>query len=278
MITRVRHMKEYRNINRLQSNQFVGENHIRVRQQFTVNYPQHWHNYFEVELVLSGSAKHTYNGKEYTIQKADAYLLTPVDFHGMESPDRVELLNISFDDVCVPSGMLSLLSAPETERLYKLDEAEFERFYMGAQLLQYECQTGGPCANQLLEYLLSSLLRRKSANRDQIVDSEQLEGIKKAISYVELHFREHISLAQLAAISGYNPSYFSELFRKVTGQTYKERLQQLRISYAKMLLANGISVSDACFASGFGSLSNFSASFRKHCGQSPNNYRRTSGL
>lgn len=267
-------MKEYTTISRLLSDQFVGKQHVSVQRHSTKHYPQHWHNYFEIELVLSGYATHIYNGCEYSIEKGDLYLLTPVDFHGMDAKETVELINISFDDAYLPPSMLSWLSAPDIRKLYRLTIEEFERFYMATQLLEYECSCGGNCTMQLLEYLLSCFTRLNPESPEQNVEITHLQGIKKAISYIEMHFREPVTLGQLAALSGYNQSYFSELFRKVTGQTYKERLRELRISYAKMLLANGLPVSETCFASGFGSLSNFTAAFREKCGMSPKDYRK----
>ena len=263
-------MHVYETINRLQADQWIGRRHICVERHFTQGYPQHWHNYFELELILSGSGFHVYNGTECSVSKGDAYLLTPVDFHGIEG--NVELLNISFDEVLLPEEMLSFLADPKAEKMCRFSQEEFQRFCEGARLLEYESLSDGPCAPQLLEYLLSCFVR-KTDHRAERLPKVQLQGIQKAISHIELHFREQVTLAQLAALSGYNPSYFSELFRKVTGQTYKERIRDLRINYAKMLLANGLTVSEACFASGFGSLSNFTSSFREKCGMSPRDFR-----
>lgn len=264
-------MNTYKTINRLQSSQYIGRKHIAVKQHRRESYPQHWHNYFEIELVLSGSGVQTYNGTEYPIAQGDVYLLTPVDFHGIEGD--VELLNISFDEVCVAPHMLPFLSDPKSYKITKFSSEEAERFCQAAELLRHECQTNGPCMVQLLEYLLSCFVRRTHKQTDPL-PKEQLRGIQKAISYIELHFREQVSLKQLSSISGYNASYFSELFHRVTGQTYKERIRQLRISYAKMLLTNGCSVSETCFASGFGSLSNFTATFRAQCGIAPKDYQK----
>jgi len=76
-------------------------------------------------------------------------------------------------------------------------------------------------------------------------------------------------------MSGYHPTYFSKMFYRVTGENYIERLISLRINYAKMLLKKDVSVSEACFASGFGSLSNFVAVFKKRCKMSPSAYRNS---
>ena len=102
---------------------------------------------------------------------------------------------------------------------------------------------------------------------------ENLPGIQRAILYLEMHFKENITLPMLAQEAGFNATYFSELFRKTTGQSYKQRLTELRVRYAKMLLKNGVSVSSACFESGFGSLSNFNAVFKQVYGITPRQYQ-----
>ena len=83
-----------------------------------------------------------------------------------------------------------------------------------------------------------------------------------------------ITLEDISAAAGYHPTYFSELFAKITGETYSNMLTNLRIGHAKSMLANGFSVSDACFLSGFGSLSNFLEIFKKKCKMSPREYKK----
>lgn len=245
-----------------------------LKKSFPHYYPLHWHNYFEIEVITKGIGKHIYNGAEYEISERDVYLLTPIDFHEMAAADSLELINISFDAVYLPESMFDFLSSPNIVKRFRLGQGEYERFIMAAKLLAYECETQGACISQLLEYLLNFFLRHEPHQTQKFFNNEHLSGIKKAISYIEMHFREKISLNQIADLSGYNPTYFSELFRKVTGETYIERLKTLRINYARMLLANGLSVSDACFASGFGSLSNFLTAFKEKCGMPPGEYRK----
>ena len=91
---------------------------------------------------------------------------------------------------------------------------------------------------------------------------------------MEMHFAEKITLDDVAAEAGYHPTYFSELFKKVTGETYIDMLTRLRLGHAKSMLANGFSVSDACFGSGFGSLSNFLELFKRNCKITPSEYRK----
>ena len=94
------------------------------------------------------------------------------------------------------------------------------------------------------------------------------------ISFIEAHYAEKITLDDVAAAAGYHPTYFSELFARVTGETYIDMLTRLRLGHAKSMLANDFTVSEACFRSGFGSLSNFLETFKKNCGTTPSTYRK----
>ena len=98
--------------------------------------------------------------------------------------------------------------------------------------------------------------------------------MEKACHYLQTHFREAPTLSDIAAHVGFHPAYFSEQFKKHTGVRYVDRLNELRIGYAKHLLSQRLSVSEACFGAGFGSLSNFQHCFKQLTGLSPREYRQ----
>ena len=58
----------------------------KIRKKILKDYDIHWHDYFEIEMVVEGSADHILNGKTYSLSKGDIYLLTPVDFHEKPRP------------------------------------------------------------------------------------------------------------------------------------------------------------------------------------------------
>ena len=264
-------MRTQSNLLRLTADHNIGSGHVLVNKHCFSAYPLHWHDYFEIEIITEGSGTHIFNGEHHPITKGVAYLLTPVDFHEISTDSVVELINISFDETLLSENMRSALYRANFSKLRKLDDTDYGCFVSAAQLLAHECDAAGPCICQLLEYLLSRFLT--GSNDGPAGTQLHRAGMSAAMAYIELHFREKITLQKLAAIAGYNPTYFSERFRNLTGETYMERLTTLRINYAKALLANGLSVTDACFASGFGSLSNFLAIFKKHCSVTPSAYR-----
>jgi len=267
----VMYMYQVKKTERLRANVNIGNKHIDAKFKFSSSYPLHWHNYFEIELILNGKAKSVYNGIEKDISRADLYLLTPVDFHSIECDEPVELINISFDESCISENKRLFLSVSENPKMKKLNDEEFLRFKTAAKLLEQECENCGNGSNILLQYLLMFF----SGNEPYLSENkEHLTGIRKAIEFLELHFREKITLEQIALLSGYNTTYFSELFKRVTGETFIDRLKFLRVNYAKLLLSGGFSVTETCYASGFGSLSNFQAVFKEKCGVSPGEYKR----
>jgi len=146
---------------------------------------------------------------------------------------------------------------------------------MLAKLLSNECHRSDiGCERELCESLLTVILRESKKKR---LPAQELTGIKRAILYMSMHFRENLTLSQVANQAGFHPYYFSELFKKITGENFSKRLNDLRIGYAKELLASGFTVSEACFGAGFGSLSNFLTVFKKSMGITPIDFKKAHG-
>lgn len=238
-------------------------------------HPQHWHGYFEIEIIQSGSGKYIINDVEYDISENDVFFLTSTDFHYLEVSERTELINISFDNFIFDDKDIPYSFFSKAENVYKLDADEYERLISAAKILLHEYEIGGDCQKQILKYIVRCIMRKNSGIYDKAGSVEQNRGIKNAIVYMEMHFAEKITLQDVAAAAGYSPSYFSDVFARLTGETYIEALTKLRLSYAKSMLANGYSVSYACFLSGFSSLSNFLEVFKKHSKITPSEYKKS---
>ena len=251
----------------------LNEDHISISNHNSKGFHTHWHRYFEIEIVTSGRGIHNLNGVETPIQKGSIYLLGPTDFHGIYAPTGISMINISFDEEMLSDGVLSFLISSAPKKTYELNDEEYIRIIMATKLLQYECESGGECKKQLCQYILSFFAKNMNIENMDYINHTQLSGIRNSILYLEMHFREKLTLEILAKQAGFNPTYFSELFKKVTGETYVDRLNNLRSGYASMLLSGGFSVNDACFMSGFGSLSNFLSVFKNRYGVTPGEYK-----
>ena len=238
-------------------------------------HPLHWHSFFELEIVLSGKGRCIINDVEYCVPNKNLFLLNFTDFHCVYADEPMCILNLSFDEEMIGEKEAAMLLFSEMQRAYSLSGDEYDRILSAAKLLMHECSIDGECQRKLLSYILTSVFRnsRNIPKNDNL--SEHISRIKKSIIYMQMHFKEDISLDLIAKEAGYNPTYFSELFKKATGESYLRKLTKLRIGYARTLLANGFTASEASLYSGFGSLSAFHRAFILECGMTPGEYRCT---
>ena len=235
--------------------------------------PLHWHSHFEVEIILSGRALCTINGQRFDVTRGIAYILTPADFHTIETIEDGELLHLAFDESMISDDRLYELTYGIGERCFSVREEDLTVIMHTASLLISEARREDlGCSRELCECFLTLLLR----NTTKSIESGrgELSEIQRALMYMEAHFRESPTLSDMARLAGFNPSYFSELFKRATGESFSHRLAKLKIRYAKTMLSQGFSVTDSCFRSGFGSTNNFLYTFKKIEGISPSEYKK----
>lgn len=97
---------------------------------------------------------------------------------------------------------------------------------------------------------------------------------KQAIRYVGFHYRENISLQDIADFLKINQDYFCRIFKNDTGQTFVSYLTDYKIRKAQaLLLETDVTLNDVSEMLGFSSLSYFSRVFKKETGSNPFDYR-----
>lgn len=98
--------------------------------------------------------------------------------------------------------------------------------------------------------------------------------IRRALGYMAEHYSEPITLETAAREAGLSASYFSGLFRQVTGVSFREHLCRVRIEESKKLLASTEdSLTDIAIAVGFADQSYFCKVFKRIVGLTPGKYR-----
>lgn len=99
--------------------------------------------------------------------------------------------------------------------------------------------------------------------------------IERAVRYMELNFQKPLGLGEISGYLGISSSYFSHLFKKETGKTYVEYLNELRLHKVLEELKNSnMKLSVIAERNGFNNLEYFSRFFKKHMGVSPAKWRQ----
>lgn len=99
--------------------------------------------------------------------------------------------------------------------------------------------------------------------------------MNKVHAYVMKNFRERINLEEVAAIANMSATSFSRYFKMHANKTFSDFVTEIRIGYAcKVLIEKKVSISAACYESGFNTLSNFNRQFKEMTHHSPLQYRK----
>lgn len=228
-------------------------------------FPVHTHDYFELEFILSGQGENYVNAKTQSLTRGSMMFLTPADCHKLDFNVETKLWNISFDKSLVSEEWLfKLYSLKEYKTFFCEDE--LKNLIACAELLEKESQSI-KYAKPLVEYLLSHVVTDDRESR--------LDDFNKAVKYINMNFRENLTVNEVAKIAYLSPVYFGQVFKKRLGICFTEYLNDKRIQLAKKLLKNGMNVTETCFESGFNTISNFVKCFKKIVGVSPKTYQKS---
>lgn len=242
--------------------------------------PLHWHDCYEMELVVGGCGTHIINGTKYPMRVGDFYLLTPEDFHEVISDEPITTLGIMFDEKLVSEELLfnipviritasELLTCIDGE-IYNLVSNYFVRVL--EEVNEEEKSLSTVYISKLTECIMIELFRAVEGKTVGITQ----KAVNDVLIYIHSHYTENLSLASLAELLHFSPSYLSMYFKENIGKNFKEYLITLRMKHAARLLANTeLSVTEICYSCGFSSYSHFMRTFKSNFRQTPLSFRST---
>lgn len=130
---------------------------------------------------------------------------------------------------------------------------------------------------QILQVLAQSDEYQLLAHPDysNTLKASDAERMNRVHAYVMKNFRERVTLQEVAALANMTPSSFSRYFKTHANKTFSEFLTSIRIGYScKLLLDRKVKITQACYDSGFHTVSNFNRQFKAYTQCSPLAYRK----
>lgn len=238
-----------------------------VKKTINGKYHAHRHEFYEIEYVVSGEGTCMIDDEEYVLEPGMLFFMTPVNVHTFDAKN-VTLYNLHFSSTVCNSSHLINITLSDFPRVFKLSKNNmaFTETILKELL---ECVDDKRFSSLLLNVLVAKLI--KTAAKPNI---SRLSQIALAELYIINKFRDNISLSDVAKYAGFSPAYFSAVFKKETGKSFKEYTDNLRFEYAKKLLLHSeFTVHQICSESGFDEYSNFLRRFKKRFGISPQKFR-----
>ncbi|BCS80133.1 helix-turn-helix domain-containing protein [Anaerocellum diazotrophicum] len=126
---------------------------------------------------------------------------------------------------------------------------------------------------EIFKKAVLTLFSKAKSKHEQIISND---SINKAIEFINQNYSNEITLSQISSTFNFNPYYFSKLFKKYTGVSFKTYLTKLRIQKACQLLKNtSKSIKEISFAVGFSDPNYFIKAFKKFTGMTPSAFRNS---
>lgn len=250
--------------------------------------PMHWHEEFELNYMLEGSADFICGEEKFVAQKGDIIVIQPNRTHSIYPHEgsrpvydtlvfHADLFGNSRSDRYIQSCIAPLitghlrLQVHLTPRQYGYDQLQtiVESIFF--------CAKGNtPQLDMLMRsdvIRLFWLLERDAKEAEP--ETKENELIRNVLLYIQDHFREPVTIRQLSGFAHLSESYFMSQFKKNVGFSAVEYLLHYRINYAcKQLVDTSHTISEIAYESGFRNLSNFNRQFMRVIGCTPLKYRK----
>lgn len=239
------------------------------RKTFAKSVKAHGHDFFEIELIISGSGSYIIDGKHYDIKPKTLFLMNPAQIHTVDAD--MELINVMFQCEYDGDFFAFPLTGGTHSPMFHLTDEEYD--FLLALLSELITVHKTDCRYAML--LLRCVLRKLMSLLPTDAAESHPPYIQQTILYMLENFRTGITLESTADHLGLSKAYLSDCFSKQLGVNFKTYLDDIRFSYAKNLLAfTTLPVGEIHERSGFHDYANFTRRFKQKYGCSPGEYRK----
>lgn len=262
----------------------------------------HSHEFIEITYVCNGKGFHIMDNKRYDVSRGDLYIInfdTPHSFfpNDRDNTDKLTVYNCMFlpefiENLNIELGILKEIiniflykSIYSQEMEYSPDlrligsaQSDIESIY-DKMHREYSARQEGYI--DILKIYLSELLIKiyrayKAQNKDLLCsDRLKYQLIDASICYLKENYASKLNLEEISQHAFLSKSYFSTLFKKATGMSVFEYLQNIRIQKACQLLSSEtVKVTEIAEAVGYTDYRFFNKTFKKITGLTAQEYRR----
>lgn len=239
----------------------------------------HWHERMELILVHSGYFHFRIRNHETTLCAGQLAIIPPGQLHyGMSGNSPVSMSNIMFDinsfynRLPVTKRFLKPISE---QKVHFSPQTEHPEIIAHVKSLLDDATSNDPL-NLLSKtgkfYELIALLYKHCLIEDES-DFTPHNQFQNVLDYMNKHYYEDISSADLSKRFGYSEGYFCRHFKLITGLSPMIYIRILRLEKAMELLQNEhLSFTEIAMRCGFSNANYFTRCFKSHFNMTPSEY------
>lgn len=255
--------------------------------------PLHWHEEMELVYIKKGQGMVNVDLTPVQVSAGDLVIILPGHLHAIQSwkQETMEYENIIFqvslllsphEDLCshdfLDPLLLGTLSVPTCVTPALKHYRELVSCIDQADEI---CKTFPPaypfaiksCLFQFFYLLFAHHSRR--ASLPSAGTQRSLDKTKQTVKYIEEHYREKISVADIASFLNISASHFMKYFKKTMGSSFVAYLNDYRLTMAsRLLVTSSDPILEVAQETGFDNLSYFNRLFKEKYKTTPSRYRR----
>lgn len=259
----------------------------------------HRHDFIEIVYVISGSARHYMGEYIYEVHKGDLIIVNygtqhtfiPIESDGEKfstydllfTTELFEITEIGkLDFSALASSYLFYSTFPENTtvnnslNLIRSDSKDFCDI-LGKIYTEYTQRKSGfmSMIRAYLIELITLIFREIDQKTISDITNEQRDVVNKAIDYMKHNYNTRINLDSLVSDIFLSKDYFRQLFKKTTGMSVTDFIQQTRVEEAcRLLLTTDRTIFDIAGNCGFTDIKFFYKTFKKITGKTPGELRK----
>ena len=245
-------------------------------------------------IVLNGNATHVVHTEEYFIKKGNAFVINGSTPHAYRDPHDFKICNIMFRPEMLASIGPDLKKSNGYQALFVLEpyyrniqsypgklalpipSLEYVESLIAVMIEEYHGQLQGYQTMLLSRFTeLVVYLSRHYDTQEKGMEGNHLMHLANAISYMEDHYLEPLTLEGIAGKSNISVRHLNRIFRSYYQMTPIAYMLTLRLERACSLLKHSsLPITQISYECGFNDSNYFTRQFRKAYGVSPKVYRQ----
>lgn len=244
----------------------------------------HTHECCEVFLCIKGGSTFLIDGRVYEANDGDIFFMNQYEAHKITFKQNCDVeryvLQIHPEFIMSFStentNLANCFYKKNKYNKISLDKENFDYIKNLFSDMESEYKFADDIIKQSKILLILSQINILSYNihgKNSFVIPEK--ELTDALSYIDSHFCENITLSDIATHSFISVNKLCRIFKSGLGTTPAKYITSKRISKAKKMLLNGVSVLEVAYSCGFNDYSNFIRTFSARVGISPGKYSKS---
>lgn len=229
----------------------------------------HWHYDIEMFKVECGDAEVFIDGKRYTMKEGDCAFIDSGEVHFIRSSPYSKLSFIIFDykiteQITGTKKLVSpIISNENFENLYKKITDEIKNKHLFYNTMLHQILIG-----ETIKIFRETPFAAKSPD-----GTDTAQRYKELLAEIDEKY-SFFKYEEAASFIGFCPPYFSKYFKMMSGMTFTQYINRVRVEKAVELLRQktDIPITEIATTCGFGTIRNFNRVFKEITGYTPKEF------